>query len=771
MLNSEATVSDARMLNESAEEFEHFEWSERRVPVGTDRYGAYLMVDHDEGRDRGRVFVWSRRTAWSGATRTKNWMETAMGPVGRSSGFGTCRRWGDLPLYVPYFELRKIGGDAKRSPKKPPRRKRRAVISSASAAMLVLPSASPASSPVIGSCDAGAATVAARDVDCSPAGWRPELLISPEAGASRAAPAMTASGGGRVELFAVTNPQQGPFGARRLVNVPFRGDRWGGPSLLGAARLRDTAPAAISRRDGHVDVFAVGADEDDGKLITWWNPTGQPGGWQGPLTLPGDKGLLSKAAPAVASWHQDRLDVFGVSNPDGVFGPRRLVHWFWEGDGWGHDRIENSRVLDVSPAVVSRRREQLDIFAVGADDLDGRVVTWWWDQGWGGPHELPGQRAGMVAGGGPAAVSTNPSRLDVVAVSREGDLLHWHWDGSGWHGPSVHTTTPKLDPASRPWITRVPGQDGFDIFATMAPDGVAGSRSVVHRRAEGGVLGAQTRLLSWQNAFGPAAAYDSAGRLHVASARDDGKLATSMIDDTYRRPGPPALTVTAKAYNHMRLDWSLPPGAVRTEVWSRSEFLGVTTDHRITTVAAPGMSFEEDRLWPGGARYCYKVRAVDELNGAGDFSDVACAQMDPPRVTPSPTVGQPDVGFASWTDATGQFDGGGVVLNSRDRTSDFLANEPITVTWAGGNFGAVEAPAHTDTLLVYRHGDGPETLVHRDDPDVPALAPGAQHPQQSSITLGPGSYRVVVTLDSGAVTGDPNRANNDTSREFRVEAA
>src|SRR4051794_35766078 len=104
-------------------------------------------------------------------------------------------------------------------------------------------------------------------------GWRPEFLILPESGAARAAPALTASGDRRVDLVAVTNPQGGPFGPRQLVHVPFREDRWGAPAALPPARLRDTAPAAISRRDRMLDVFAVGADEEDGKLITWWNQT------------------------------------------------------------------------------------------------------------------------------------------------------------------------------------------------------------------------------------------------------------------------------------------------------------------------------------------------------------------------------------------------------------------------------------------------------------------------------------------------------------------
>jgi hypothetical protein len=586
--------------------------------------------------------------------------------------------------------------------------------------------------------------------------WRPEFFVFPEAGASRAAPALVAPGDNRVDLLAVTNPRGDLFGARRLAHFAFQGDGWGTPSYVANRRLRDTAPAAISRRPGLIDVFAVGADDDDGKLLTWWNWTSGDRGWEGPTVLPGDRGLLSRAAPAVVAWEPERLDAFGISNPHAL-GPRQLVHWWWDG-GWHGPELHAGRLLDISPAAVSRHRDQLDVFVVGADELEGRVLTYWWNRGWGGPAELPGQRSGLVAWGGPAAVSTRPDRLDVVAVSRDGSLLHWWWDGD-WHGPSVHTPRPKLDPAGRPWIARVPGADSFEVFATQEPDGIAGSRYIAHWRVDGGVLAPQGSHFTWQNAFGPAAAHDGRGRLHLASGRDDGKVSTSLTDDAYRPPDPPSLRVTALSTSSMRLDWTIPPRTVRTEVWSKSYILLADTSHRITSVPVPQTSFEERGLWPGGARYCYFVRAVDELGGFGQ-STTECAQgtsVDVGSGTVPPPSGFVDLGFAG---------GVGIVLDAA------RPDTPFGIVWVSQNFGTLPAPAHQDTLVVFRSAGiagGAETVVHHVEIEVPLLPAGGQHPHREDVTLPAGEYRAVVVLNSDGRASEATAVNNETFHGFRLE--
>ena len=465
--------------------------------------------------------------------------------------------------------------------------------------------------------------------------WTPESWLYPEAGACRASVGLASPSPLVADLVAVSNPVWDLFGRRALVAYRYDG-RWSPRQFLDG-RLRDTAPAAISRTPNVTDVFAIGADETDGLLLTWWNVSGT---WSGPQPLEGPRGLLSRAAPAVASWHPGRLDVFAVTNPDGLLGPRRLVHWWWEGGPWSTHELIESRLLDISPAVVAPNVGRLNVFAVAADDLEGQIVTIWWprNERWGGPWPMPGQTRGLVGNGGPAAVSVNPDRIDVVAVSRDGLLIHWWYDGT-WRSPEIiDPGRPRLDPAGRPWIARQPGTDNFDVFATREPDGILGSRYVAYWRFTGGALEPQANLFTWVNAFGPIAIYTSPAILHVAAGRDDGRLAVAHADPTYRPPDAPTLSVEALAYNHMRMSWSVPARVVRTEVWSQSQFLFFPTDHKIANVFPPQNTYEENFLYPGGARYCYYVRGYDAEGGFSQ-SNIACGQMNRPSPTkPSGTA-------------------------------------------------------------------------------------------------------------------------------------
>src|SRR5262245_20029371 len=118
--------------------------------------------------------------------------------------------------------------------------------------------------------------------------WRPEGFVFPEAGACRASIGMASPGTGVIDVAAVTNPRGNLFGPRSLACLRWSGN-WSSPSYL-AGRLRDAPPVAISRTPNVTDVFAVGADNDDGAMLTWWNVGGT---WNGPQRLGGSNGLLS----------------------------------------------------------------------------------------------------------------------------------------------------------------------------------------------------------------------------------------------------------------------------------------------------------------------------------------------------------------------------------------------------------------------------------------------------------------------------------------------
>lgn len=321
----------------------------------------------------------------------------------------------------------------------------------------------------------------------------------------------------------------------------------------------------------------------------------------------------------------------------------------WDGNNWSDvDRIE-SRLQDISPAVVSTEPGRINVFAIGSDDLDGQVVAIWWPENgpWAGPWPLPGQTRGVVGRGGPAAVSINPGRVDVVAINNDGNLIHWSFDGE-WRAPVViNPGQVKLDPAARPCIAHQSGTDTFFVLATRSPNMIFGSRTLACWQYIDGQLQPQFDSFSWLNACGPKALYASSDRLFLTAARDDGKISFTYPDPSYRSPEPAGLTVTARAFNHMRLDWSVPDRVVRFEVWSKGNFLFIPTDHKITDIYPPRHSYEETNLWPGGARYCYFIRGYDSVGGYAD-SNVSCAQMDPPtrRGTDIGTMQGPNLGFS-----------------------------------------------------------------------------------------------------------------------------
>src|SRR5207249_479143 len=90
---------------------------------------------------------------------------------------------------------------------------------------------------------------------------------------------------------------------------------------------------------------------------------------------------------------------------------------------------------DTSP----RRRGFVDLFARSPDGdllyMTVRGDTWGTFERLGAPATTRGGVAvplGLVTA--PAACSSGPDRIDVLAVGQTGELLHTVWDGSGWSG-------------------------------------------------------------------------------------------------------------------------------------------------------------------------------------------------------------------------------------------------------------------------------------------------------------------------------------------------
>ncbi|MBI4583278.1 MAG: hypothetical protein HY717_04565, partial [Planctomycetes bacterium] len=196
--------------------------------------------------------------------------------------------------------------------------------------------------------------------------------------------------------------------------------------------LSKGAPASASWGPGRVDLFVVGTDNSvyhkwfDGN----WKPSLQD------INLWEQFAISAKHRPATASWGPGRLDLFAVGSDDAVY-----HKWFdgsWhpspvETDSWERFAISAKH----GPAAASWGPGRLDLFVVGSDDA---VYHKWFQGGWyPSPVETDSwERFAISAKHGPAAASWGPGRLDLFVVGSDDAVYHKWFDGS-WHPSPVET--------------------------------------------------------------------------------------------------------------------------------------------------------------------------------------------------------------------------------------------------------------------------------------------------------------------------------------------
>jgi hypothetical protein len=187
-------------------------------------------------------------------------------------------------------------------------------------------------------------------------------------------------------------------------NVPLFG--WFDWQGLGGG-LAASAPAALTRGPGRIDVFARGVDN---KLWRWW-VDGAQSGWQ-------DLGGGIASTPSAVSWSANRLDVFaqGVDN--------KLWRWWTDGVQSGWQLLGGG--IASAPEAISRGPGRIDVFAQGTDN---GLWRWWVD---GAPSGWEAWGGGIAAK--PSVVSWGPTHLDVYAQGPDNGLWHRAFDG-GVLGP------------------------------------------------------------------------------------------------------------------------------------------------------------------------------------------------------------------------------------------------------------------------------------------------------------------------------------------------
>jgi hypothetical protein len=224
------------------------------------------------------------------------------------------------------------------------------------------------------------------------------------------------------DFFEVGNPSDPPRGYARVDVQEIDPTALTATIQLSAAEVMApvpvdrAAPAVASWGKDRLDIFGRGLDE-----TVWhkawaqaWSPSQE--GWE-PL------GGTFISEPAVASWGQGRLDIFGVGLDKAMYHKAWANEWHpspaWELLGGG---------FSSPPVVCSWGPNRLDVFALG---LDGSMWHKGWAEAW-SPSQEGWEPLGGKFVGKPAVASWGEGRLDIFGVGLDKAMYHKAW-ANEWH--------------------------------------------------------------------------------------------------------------------------------------------------------------------------------------------------------------------------------------------------------------------------------------------------------------------------------------------------
>ena len=220
---------------------------------------------------------------------------------------------------------------------------------------------------------------------------------------------------------------------------------------------------AISRQDGHLDLFVIGFDNR--VWTTWWNQTD---GWQRDWTpLPGRHVFDHTAQQVTAvSRAEGNLDLFVIGYDNHIY----TTAWSQAG-GWWPDwsPVPGQHVFDRSTqrvAAVSRTPGHLDLFVIG---YDKHIWTSYWTQTGNWQPEwrpVPGQHVFDPATQQVSVASRTPDNLDLFVIGYDKHIWTSYWSGAGnwqpeWRPvPGQHV----FDPATQQVSVVSRGRGNLDLF-------------------------------------------------------------------------------------------------------------------------------------------------------------------------------------------------------------------------------------------------------------------------------------------------------------------
>ena len=125
------------------------------------------------------------------------------------------------------------------------------------------------------------------------------------------------------------------------------------------------------------------------------------------------------SSPAVASWGEDRIDVFAIGTDS------KLYHKYWSDRKWSNWIAFKDSTCIYKPAAVSWGKNRIDVFAIG---IDKQV----YQNSWTGSEWAGWQNLGGTCIHGVAATSWGEGRIDLFSVGTNSVIYHKYFADQKW---------------------------------------------------------------------------------------------------------------------------------------------------------------------------------------------------------------------------------------------------------------------------------------------------------------------------------------------------
>jgi hypothetical protein len=241
-----------------------------------------------------------------------------------------------------------------------------------------------------------------------PAGWEPQ------GGTFNSPPAVVCWGENRIDIFGLGTDNS-------MYHKAWDGSAWDADwEALGGTF--NSTPVAVSWGENRIDLFGLGTD--NAMYHKAWDGSAWDADWEA-------LGGIFTTQPAAVCWGPNRIDLFAVGIGDSgtplTLPINQMFHKAWNGSAWDEDWESLGGVFNSAPAVCSWGENRLDVFGLGTDNA-------MYHKAWDGNAWLPTdwEPQGGVFNSAPIAVSWGFNRIDLFGLGTDNAMYHKAWDGSAW---------------------------------------------------------------------------------------------------------------------------------------------------------------------------------------------------------------------------------------------------------------------------------------------------------------------------------------------------